>query len=327
MRLAVSRMPDDLTAGAPSPRRAAPGAPPSSHPTTGPTCPSCGATLIGEGDTAVPGLTAIDADAILRNARAGDKPKSRGRLLAGSAATTRRRGRRGAAPGSLSPPPVEVRREMLRLELEAQVANAQAEVEAMAADAAIESGTPLRVGRGDGRGRPTSPTGIEPGAGGRAGPAGGRARPRRRSTGEVDAAYAVRRRSPTPSSTPADDAAAADDRRAGRDAARLTRGLRPRRSPPSLLAEPSSTGTLRRCPIACPRPARPSCASTPSRRTAGAPAAGHEPARPRPTTAGGSRSPGSPTTTASSRSSISRRPPVPDPSRRWRCSGRPSPEP
>ena len=33
---------------------------------------------------------------------------------------------------------------MLRLELEAQVANAQAEVEAMAADAAIESGTPLK---------------------------------------------------------------------------------------------------------------------------------------------------------------------------------------
>jgi hypothetical protein len=43
----------------------------------------------------------------------------------------------------LAPPPVEVRREMLRLELEAQVANAQAEVEAMAADAAVEEGRPL----------------------------------------------------------------------------------------------------------------------------------------------------------------------------------------
>jgi len=32
---------------------------------------------------------------------------------------------------------------MLRLELEAQVANAQAEVEAMAADAAVEEGKPL----------------------------------------------------------------------------------------------------------------------------------------------------------------------------------------
>jgi hypothetical protein len=35
---------------------------------------------------------------------------------------------------------------MLRLELEAQVANAQAEVEAMAADAAVEEGKPLTGG-------------------------------------------------------------------------------------------------------------------------------------------------------------------------------------
>src|SRR5262249_45565702 len=42
-----------------------------------------------------------------------------------------------------APPPVEVRREMLRLELEAQVANAQAEVEAMAADEAIADGAPI----------------------------------------------------------------------------------------------------------------------------------------------------------------------------------------
>ena len=34
---------------------------PSAHETT---CPSCGATLVGEGESAVPGLTAIDADAI-----------------------------------------------------------------------------------------------------------------------------------------------------------------------------------------------------------------------------------------------------------------------
>jgi len=107
-------------------------------------CPSCGATLIGEGDTSVPGLTALDADAILRNARAGGKPKSRGRLLGWISGDYPGDEGASAAPGSLSPPPVEVRREMLRLELEAQVANAQAEVEAMAADAAIESGTPLR---------------------------------------------------------------------------------------------------------------------------------------------------------------------------------------
>lgn len=114
---------------------------PSAHETT---CPSCGATLVGDGDPSVPGLTAIDAEAILRNARAV-KAKPRSRLLgwisgdyddeAGSAAT----------PGSLAPPSGAVRREMLRLELEAQVANAQAEVESMAADAAVAGGTPLNV--------------------------------------------------------------------------------------------------------------------------------------------------------------------------------------
>ena len=48
-----------------------------------------------------------------------------------------------APPGSLSPPPPEVRREMLRLELEAQVANLQAEAGAIAAEAAVESGLPI----------------------------------------------------------------------------------------------------------------------------------------------------------------------------------------
>ena len=112
---------------------------PSDHETT---CPSCGATLIGEGDAQVPGLTAIDTDAIIRNARAVQaKPRSRlmswisGEVDDGDAAP--------APPGSLSPPPAEVRREMLRLELEAQVANAQAEVEAMHADAVVEDGTPV----------------------------------------------------------------------------------------------------------------------------------------------------------------------------------------
>jgi hypothetical protein len=104
------------------------------------TCPSCGATLVGETDAAVPGLTAIDADAILRNTRATAKPKRSGRLLGwisgdyeGDETGT------AAPPGSLAPPPEAVRREMLRLELEAQVANAQAEVEALAADAAVEA--------------------------------------------------------------------------------------------------------------------------------------------------------------------------------------------
>ena len=113
---------------------------PSNHEVT---CPSCGATLLGDGDPSVPGLTAIDAEAILRNARAA-KTKPRGRLLSWisgdydeGAATV------AATPGSLGPPTGDVRREMLRLEIEAQLTNAQAEVEALAADAAVEEGRSL----------------------------------------------------------------------------------------------------------------------------------------------------------------------------------------
>lgn len=102
------------------------------------TCPSCGATLLGDGDPSVPGLTAIDAEAILRSARAA-KAKPRSRLLGWiSGESDDDAGATAASPGSLAPPPADVRREMLRLELQAQVANAQAEVESMAADEAVE---------------------------------------------------------------------------------------------------------------------------------------------------------------------------------------------
>ena len=115
---------------------------PSDHETT---CPSCGAALVDQGDGSVPGVTAIDADAILRGARGAARSRPRGgRLLSWiSGEYAEDDGGAAATPGSLAPPPADVRREMLRLELEAQVANAQAEVEAMAADAAVEEGRPI----------------------------------------------------------------------------------------------------------------------------------------------------------------------------------------
>jgi len=130
-------MVDDATAGAsaPAPRCTWCSAElPTAHETI---CPSCGATLLGDGETQVPGLTAIDAEAILRNARAA-KVKPRSRLMSWISGDFDDDSAGTAAPGSLAPPPLAVRREMLLLELEAQVANAQAEVESMAADAAIE---------------------------------------------------------------------------------------------------------------------------------------------------------------------------------------------
>ena len=108
------------------------------------TCPSCGATLIGEGDNPVPGVTAIDAEAIVRAGR-GARPKQRSRLLSWISGEYTDDDAKPAPPGSLSPPPLEVRREMLRLELEAQVANLQAEAGAIAAEAAVESGLPIEL--------------------------------------------------------------------------------------------------------------------------------------------------------------------------------------
>ena len=109
------------------------------------TCPSCGATLVDQGEGTVPGLNSIDADAILRSARSSARSRPRGgRLLSWiSGEYAEDDGAPPTTPGSLAPPPADVRREMLRLELEAQVANAQAEVEAMAADAAVEEGRPI----------------------------------------------------------------------------------------------------------------------------------------------------------------------------------------
>jgi hypothetical protein len=112
---------------------------PSDHETS---CPSCGATLIGDGDASVPGLTAIDAEAILRNARTA-KAKPRSRLLGWISGEYDEGPDAPPPPGSLAPPPDAVRREMLRLELEAQIANAEAETNAMTADAALEEGRSL----------------------------------------------------------------------------------------------------------------------------------------------------------------------------------------
>jgi len=100
-------------------------------------CPTCGATLIGEGDNQVPGVTAIDAEAIIRAGRDA-KPRQRSRLMSWLSGEYPEEDR-PAPPGSLDPPTADVRREMLRLELEAQVANLQAEAEAMAAEQAVDA--------------------------------------------------------------------------------------------------------------------------------------------------------------------------------------------
>jgi hypothetical protein len=103
------------------------------------TCPSCGAALTTDPatDPSLPGLTAIDTAAIVRAKSPAARPRSR--LLSWiSGEYPEAEGAPGDA-AALAPPDVEVRREMLRLELEAEVANLHAEAEALRAEAVVES--------------------------------------------------------------------------------------------------------------------------------------------------------------------------------------------
>jgi hypothetical protein len=129
-------------------------------------CPSCGATLVGGADESLPGLTAVDPVAIVRSKQ---PVRTRSRLMSwlsgddGEIIVTPAEGQ------ALAPPPDDVRREMLRLELEAVVANLQAENEAIMAEAAAEGrivevpASLLDDGEGAAEGEPASePTETEP---------------------------------------------------------------------------------------------------------------------------------------------------------------------
>ena len=109
------------------------------------TCPSCGAALAVDPatDPALPGLTAIDADAILRNARTANRSRPRGgRLLSWISGEYPDDTPTASEVGALAPPDADVRREMLRLALEAEVANLQAEADALLAEATVEGHAP-----------------------------------------------------------------------------------------------------------------------------------------------------------------------------------------
>ena len=100
------------------------------------TCPGCGATLIEpELEEGVPGVTTLDPEFAARANRTGrpDEPTPRRGLLSWLGAETE------TSPpsdleGSVGPPSDEVRREMLRLEMEALIRDAEAERSAAALD-------------------------------------------------------------------------------------------------------------------------------------------------------------------------------------------------
>lgn len=101
-------------------------------------CPSCGANLVPEADTDVPGVTAVDAASIIRSKSA---PQSRNRLLSWISGEYTPEVPSKAEAEALALPDKAVRDEILRLELEAAVANLQAEADALRAEAVAEGRT------------------------------------------------------------------------------------------------------------------------------------------------------------------------------------------
>ena len=106
------------------------------------TCPSCGATLTSAPDAALPGVTAIDHEAILRATREPNRPQ-RSRILSWLSGDYVEEGTTPpATPDAIAPPEPAVKREILRLEIEAELADRQAEADSIMADAAVE-GRPM----------------------------------------------------------------------------------------------------------------------------------------------------------------------------------------
>ena len=99
------------------------------------TCPSCGAALKGEVAEQLPGLTAIDAQAIIR---AKNPPKQRSRLLSWLSGDSDEEVYRPGDAKAVAFPDIEVRREMLKLEIERDLAEMQAEADALLSEAAAE---------------------------------------------------------------------------------------------------------------------------------------------------------------------------------------------
>ena len=103
------------------------------------TCPSCKANLAGGSEAQVPGLTALDLERLAF--RRSTTPK-KSRLLSWISGDSAYENATDpvAAPGSLAPPPADVRREMLRIERAALIADLAAEAGVLVTDDALALG-------------------------------------------------------------------------------------------------------------------------------------------------------------------------------------------
>lgn len=103
---------------------------------TGTTCPACGASLTGADDAQVPGVTSVDAMAVIDAVRSPGRPRNRFvAWLSGAEPETAE----PAPAGSVAPPSNDVRREMLRMQMAAELQELSSEAELRAAEEAIEA--------------------------------------------------------------------------------------------------------------------------------------------------------------------------------------------
>jgi len=107
-------------------------------------CPSCGATLTSPTGTEpdIKGVTSLDPLAIIAARAEVGRPRSRILSFITGDTTSDDTGA-PENPESLAPPTGDVRREMLRLELEAERADRDAETVALKSDVIVEQGIPL----------------------------------------------------------------------------------------------------------------------------------------------------------------------------------------
>jgi hypothetical protein len=108
-----------------------------------PVCPSCGATLTSTSGTEadIKGVTTLDTEAILRARSEVARPRSRLFSFITGEAPPETAGPPSAE--SLARPDDAVRREMLRLQLEAERADLEAEAVAMKTEVVVEQGINL----------------------------------------------------------------------------------------------------------------------------------------------------------------------------------------
>ncbi len=110
----------------------------------GETCPSCGATLSSAAgaEPDIKGVTTLDPMAIIQARAEVARPRSRiMSFITGEAPGEQ--SDPSANPESLAPPPDDVRREIRRLEIEAERADLEAETVALKTDVVVEMGIPL----------------------------------------------------------------------------------------------------------------------------------------------------------------------------------------